>query len=75
MRNSGSELLKIESSTFAGNNIGSQVFELRQLTLHRSIVWQPGVPVLSQSEVTAVSGICSYTMPPPSAVKPIPCGW
>ena len=50
MRNSGSELLKIENSTFAGNNIGSQVFlSSGHFTLQRSIVWQPGVPVLSQS--------------------------
>jgi len=50
VRNSGEELLKIENSTFAGNNIGSQVFlSTDDITIGRSIIWQPGVPVLSQS--------------------------
>lgn len=50
VRNSGTERLSIENSTFAGNNIGSQVFlSTDDIALHRSIVWQPGVPVLSQS--------------------------
>lgn len=50
VRNSGTERLSIENSTFAGNSIGSQVFlSTDDIALHRSIVWQPGVPVLSQS--------------------------
>lgn len=50
VRNSGPGTLKIENSTFAGNAIGgSHVFEsAAAFVLHRSIVWQPGKPVLSQ---------------------------
>ena len=50
VRNSGPGTLKIENSTFAGNTIGSQVFlSSASFVLHRSIVWQPGTPILSQS--------------------------
>ncbi|MBN8727085.1 MAG: hypothetical protein J0H15_05205 [Xanthomonadales bacterium] len=51
VRNSGPGTLKIENSTFAGNAIGgSHVLEsAAAFVLHRSIVWQPGKPVLSQS--------------------------
>jgi hypothetical protein len=51
VRNSGPGTLKIENSTFAANSIGgSQVFDsAAAFVLHRSIVWQPGKPVLSQS--------------------------
>lgn len=50
VRNSGPGTLKIENSTFAGNTLGSQVFlSSAAFVLHRSIVWQPGTPILSQS--------------------------
>lgn len=50
LRNSGPERFRFENSTIVGNTIGSQVFlSTGDITIGRSIIWQPGVTVLSQS--------------------------